>query len=708
MPALANSVAELGVGDLDGQVKVIKYGNERQSMYWNETAGVWISRARPTIRMKRDTLMGVQPDIAEWQYVNQSKPIVGTIGRSGYGWTPQAIHRADLAYAAGLKMQEKIDYIFWVWTAADDLRISTVFFDLDIGDVISTLISATAGDHIGTTITGDLGARIGRSTGWVDSQIPAPDKAVLAPHIYVKQFSGGALSGPPTLEFFDASWRWIGDPTPPGGMTTTAAASSVTIPAPSSSAGNITFSFDTNYEVGQFVNGDYFVLPHTPTGAVQVTSITPAYSSGRHGYAVNPVATSWNAPQRFDDRGDENAPFTAPASLPLNLSGGQSLVKVASLPTQTSYSWIRHAAVLTCLSAPPPVGSLRPSAYGTDKTLFSLKPGLSVPNLTASAVADRLNLADALDRCQLFRNDYHPDPSWGYYRASSDSVLDGKTWGGDVLKADVELLCSICLNHLSSGEKTQILAAYVQHGIDTWGIAHNGGAGFLRGGGGNGAAHLLQLSVAAWATDHSTLKSYLSNAPTDWQDADLCFWETASYYRGNNGAALWGKKFEDFDSEAQYWSELNSIPNGHLRDPYFLIDGGPIPGDSYQGITAHQMVGIAALFDTIPALKAVWPTLVDNADVVHEYGHRWASHGAKTLPDPVAPKSGSYGVTYGHNPSPPPSYIAGSGRLAFLDGNKQDNRFSQLTEDFYVAYATADPAILLADTTLESDTVLLA
>jgi hypothetical protein len=56
--------------------------------------------------------------------------------------------------------------------------------------------------------------------------------------------------------------------------------------APQSSVSQygITFTFDKQYEVGTFLNGDYWVL-----GPVVITRITPDFDGTRHGWEVNPV-----------------------------------------------------------------------------------------------------------------------------------------------------------------------------------------------------------------------------------------------------------------------------------------------------------------------------------------------------------------------------------------------------------------------------------
>lgn len=509
-------------------------------------------------------------------------------------------------------------------------------------------------------------------------------------------------------------------------LSPTTAQSSLSI-ASTSGTGNITVTFNKPYQVGQFANGDNFVLPDPTLGTVVVTAMTPTYTTGRHGYAVNPKATAFNVSNSFDNRGPEDSAFVAPPALPLTLTPNQSLIKVASMVTQTSFSWIDNAAVVTVLASAPPVGTMRPAAFGTDKRLISSTAisGSLFPNLSATVVPSRLTYAECIARCQPFRNDYHPGPSWGYYRSSASAVPGGLTWGGDVLKSDIELLCSLCLNHLTATEKKDIAIRYAQHGIDTWGVsvpATGGGAGFLRGGGANGAGHLLSLSFAAWLTNDTAIQGFLDNASeATWNPvggagigaAAFLYWETASFYRSSvTSQALWGKKWETNigDGEAGYWSDLNvpagvgGVNNATLRDPYERIDGGPVPGGSYQDTVSHQIMGLAALMDVMTGFEAAWPSLVQNDAVLRDYGHRWQLNGIRTAPDPVAPKTalGSYGVNYGPSPMSGTGgpgydgtgvngYIGGSGRAPSLNntGAGGGNRFSQLTDDFATTYSTA-------------------
>lgn len=180
------------------------------------------------------------------------------------------------------------------------------------------------------------------------------------------------------------------------------------------------------------------------------------------------------------------------------------------------------------------------------------------------------------------------------------------------------------------------------------------GASLFRGGGGNGGGKLFAYAFAAAVLPHPELRADLSRV------AASRFFETASYYMGRNGVALWG---QPSGSEREYWNDFASKSTRTIRDPYGFIDGGFEPGGWYQDNTAKPTQYSALL---MPALQSVWPV---NKQAILAYADRWVEHGALTLPDPCAPPGGQYGVNYRPNGSG--SCIAGGGRTPALDGNNR-------------------------------------
>ncbi|MGH9857084.1 MAG: hypothetical protein ACRD4B_04480, partial [Acidobacteriota bacterium] len=103
----------------------------------------------------------------------------------------------------------------------------------------------------------------------------------------------------------------------------------------------ITWTFSQPKQVGQFANGDWWVV-----GPVTINSITPAYNSTtqKHGWQVNP--------SNFDNHGYDGSADGFQASLvpalPYNAAAGQSIIKAVSiLPDGNGKAFVQSAAVLT-------------------------------------------------------------------------------------------------------------------------------------------------------------------------------------------------------------------------------------------------------------------------------------------------------------------------------------------------------------------------
>lgn len=218
MTAIANSVAELGIGDYDGQLKIIQYGPSgnpsRAGMRWHVASGMWImSKPRNTFTY-RDAwpLVAQSSTVGVWEYLTHAAGNPGQIGQSSCGWNPIALLHVDSAFAAGLKLQEKIVTTFWTWDPGPALDLATVFFEMDTGDSISTLISVSAGDNLGTIIPATSTRRIVQTTGWVLSAKQSSAKPLFAPHLYTRLVTGPGTQN--FVEHLSVQWRWVGDPTP--------------------------------------------------------------------------------------------------------------------------------------------------------------------------------------------------------------------------------------------------------------------------------------------------------------------------------------------------------------------------------------------------------------------------------------------------------------------------------------------------------------
>jgi hypothetical protein len=123
----------------------------------------------------------------------------------------------------------------------------------------------------------------------------------------------------------------------------------------------ITWTFDTEYTVGQFANRDLWVV-----GPVKIVGISPASTSvsGRiiNGSMLNPPA-GWTS-QGYDSAMPNNTYSAAlnvaygrSAGNPLMLQPSSSLISSISLATVGGKTTLQRAAILTVLSGSPPAGS---------------------------------------------------------------------------------------------------------------------------------------------------------------------------------------------------------------------------------------------------------------------------------------------------------------------------------------------------------------
>jgi hypothetical protein len=417
--------------------------------------------------------------------------------------------------------------------------------------------------------------------------------------------------------------------------------SSVTYTAPSGSANNITFTFNRAYEVFQYATGDWGVV-----GPVTITSMTPAAGGGQHGWMANPSSP---VGQAFDNRaGDYNASLMP--SLPYVAQPGVSVIKTKSLPTPGHKNvCTQFAAVLTVVSAAPssPSTTFRPPYTAGGKPIFfttNLRTEL-LPSL--APVTGAINQATAERQFKYTRIDFMS--SWHAEEVMPfDAVEEG--YGADMTADDMKVYFWLCLNSPVAAKMTTLIHV-VQSGIDLFGC-HTIGTKWERGGGGIGQGRCLTYTFAAALLGSPEMQAELSAA------VETDFHETAQLYYGRNAhKVLFG--LPNYYGEKFYWNGINGNASGKdYRDPVGWIDGGEIPGDSYQGLTWGGYKYTGLMLNLVPELQNYWPE--PNLYII-EYAYRIDEIGAWTMPDPCSKNDpGVYNGTC----------LAGSGRFPELHGTK--------------------------------------
>ncbi len=244
----------------------------------------------------------------------------------------------------------------------------------------------------------------------------------------------------------------------------------------------ITWTFDQDYLIGQFANGDWWVL-----GPVTITSIDPPSDvdlTGRvqNGSMIDP------SPQNGQTQGYDSATYgqyaipsnfspalnsalaVAPQS-PLVIQAPCSLVSTISETEPGVRPQLGSAAVLTVLDAAPADGSFRPAYCGTDKTIRFNKSQLDwtllaklapVPSTPSFAEVEAWFERPWIDHVPIWAGNYiHPEANMPNY---GRDMCDEISTAALMLNLDVP-----------DPEKEILFVRFAQLGIDLWGIAQDGG-----------------------------------------------------------------------------------------------------------------------------------------------------------------------------------------------------------------------------------------
>ncbi len=242
----------------------------------------------------------------------------------------------------------------------------------------------------------------------------------------------------------------------------------------------ITWDFDKAYEVGQFANGDWWVL-----GPVTIVKITPVSvevgTRTMNGSMLNPMPPDMTQGYDSDTYGQYRSPgdydpllnvaLGVSTAKPLVLQPHSSLVSTISEPVSGARPQLQTAAILTVLPVAPPPGSFRPAYCGSDKTIL-----FNTAQLDRSLLAKLAPLGLVPEWSEVERYLERPwidhVSIWaGNYIHPSKNMPD---YGRDM--CDRVSVAALML-HLDApdSEKETTLIRLVQLGIDLWGISKNGG-----------------------------------------------------------------------------------------------------------------------------------------------------------------------------------------------------------------------------------------
>ena len=262
----------------------------------------------------------------------------------------------------------------------------------------------------------------------------------------------------------------------------------------------VTFTFDQDYPVGQYCNGDWFVV--APEGG-RMTATDPASTTGpartdegesidsrtMHGMMINPGATA-NGFDSFNGLGAEsrvNMNYSDEANIdpghtgqPYTFTPGQSLGKAVSIdaPPGSARTTIRRHVCLTVVAAPPPGGAFRPPLGGGFKDVpEGWREGridwTRVPQIPTNTL-----LAHQVDWSSRAQNALETWQSWRVWGNGSRNIVPGVLPGPYRRELGREI--GRCLQALTTDAdpetKRDIMIGMLQLGIDQCAGAYQGDA----------------------------------------------------------------------------------------------------------------------------------------------------------------------------------------------------------------------------------------
>ena len=243
----------------------------------------------------------------------------------------------------------------------------------------------------------------------------------------------------------------------------------------------ITWTFSKAVPVGQFVNGDYYVV-----GPVTITAIDPAPTTSSpylNGSVLNLPAANGKSgfDSRLNDGTDQSWWFDATLRSypPINLKPGDVLVSSISLAqihtdpevmraSDKSASPVKTVSVLTVLSAAPSTDAFRPSYCDRSQTIYhanslqrDLLPSLAPPNPSATPT---------LAQFETYYRRPWIDTNAFLFDAPADYM---PSYGQHVAFADSYAALLLMLN-FPADQKVNLTNYFVQYGIDLYGCAQAG------------------------------------------------------------------------------------------------------------------------------------------------------------------------------------------------------------------------------------------
>ncbi|MCH6256884.1 fibronectin type III domain-containing protein [Puniceicoccaceae bacterium K14] len=390
----------------------------------------------------------------------------------------------------------------------------------------------------------------------------------------------------------------------------------------------ITWTFDQDYEVGQYVNGDWWVK-----GPITLTSITPGWDGTRNGTMINP---SVNGNQGFDTRIKNNGydPLLNIADdLPFSVGVNSSIMSCISKVDHVDLSHkdnpqMDTIAILTVLSAAPASGSFRPPYQGSDKShdwninnSWDTSFLQSIPREGLNHVPSLFSLTQRYEKPWI-----ELKTNWAGRRMHPDSNYpSGKegNYGRGIGDKIVEAFLSLQLDYTEQ-EKELLLIRLCQAGIDVYGAARLG-AKWVDDGGHN-LGRKMPLLLAAKVFDDSDMLELCDGSRGNNDPQQKVFQEDRqTFYVSQDDINLTRYTGDDRPRDPYTTAHLGLAEWGekHTSDP---TRDGSNWNAYYRGVNGPAYVGFALIARFMDLENDWnWPAFFDYADRYYseEIGNAW-------------------------------------------------------------------------------------
>ena len=292
----------------------------------------------------------------------------------------------------------------------------------------------------------------------------------------------------------------------------------------------ITWTFAAPTRVGQFVNGDYYVVGTTTIVDIQPL---PTPANGRHGTMLNvrPNVQRSGFDSRIQASRYDPSLRVYP---PITLTPGNKLVSSRSVassnppcvmrPYDTSVSPVASVSILTSLAAPQPLDAFRPS-YAHGSTRIYLSRNLrrqSLPRLPFVRNVPPLSEFEGyLKRPWVDSVFFNFDVPAEYMASYGRENAYLMSFAGLLLTLD-----------FPAEQKEPLLVYLTQYGIDLFGLVEQGHTGW-QAHGGHGSGRKFPIVLAGVMLSEESMKSVQANFGEDMQTIRVSETLPAGAYTGS-------------------------------------------------------------------------------------------------------------------------------------------------------------------------------